>query len=454
MKKFTYSTTVLLFVLLSFSCEDYLDEQPTVQVSEEQLFRNLSGLEVVLNGVYRYLLTNSNGMNVGIAGMQIYNLTATPDLWVRNIGNAFYENSIFASVRTESAGTFSSRFWAHYYTVINNCNIILLNVDALTEQDPGRAAAIKGQALAIRGYAYFHLIRYYQHPYGIARTAPGVPIYLDRASADRAQKDRNTVEEVYAQILADLNGALTELSGFERPSMEYIDSDVVNGFLAQVYLTMENWAEAEQHANAARAGHPLMSAEEYTGGFDTSNAEWIWGFRQTENDNIRTTNLFSRWFFNGHRPEGTFFADGTLRINASFVDLFDTSDIRYQFRFIDVGGGPLETGWTSDKFRDDGSDYLGDMIVMRGAEMLLIEAEALAQQGSTGPALVLLNELQNTRSVEKPTSTTAQEDLIEAIWIEKRKELYSEGLIYWDVLRKQIDLVKLGADEGGDALDP
>ena len=125
MKKFTYSTTVLLFVLLSFSCEDYLDEQPTVQVSEEQLFRNLSGLEVVLNGVYRYLLTNSNGMNVGIAGMQIYNLTATPDLWVRNIGNAFYDNSIFASVRTESAGTFSSRFWAHYYTVINNCNIIL-----------------------------------------------------------------------------------------------------------------------------------------------------------------------------------------------------------------------------------------------------------------------------------------------------------------------------------------
>ncbi|UJH67840.1 RagB/SusD family nutrient uptake outer membrane protein [Allomuricauda sp. SCSIO 65647] len=454
MKKLKYTITILALVSLSLSCEDYLDEQPTVQVSEEQLFQNVSGLQVVLNGIYKFLLTESNGMNLGIAGMQIYNLTATPDLWVRNIGNAFYENSIFSSVRTESAGTFSSRFWTHYYQVINNCNIILLNVDSFAQEAPEQVAAIKGQALALRGYAYFHLIRYYQHPYSIARTAPGVPIYLDRASADRPQKDRDTVEEVYAQILADLNGALTELSGFDRPSMEYIDSDVVNGLLAKVYLTMENWAEAEQHASAARTGHPLMSAEEYTGGFDTSNAEWIWGFGQTENDNIQTTNLFSRWFFNGHRPAGTVFGDGTLRINESFVNLFDASDIRYQFRYIDVGGGPLETGWTSDKFRDDGSNYLGDMIVMRGAEMLLIEAEALAQQGSTGPALTLLNELQNARSVETPTSTMVQEDLIEAIWIEKRKELYSEGLVYWDVLRRQIDLVKLGADEGGDALDP
>lgn len=453
MKKFRYIIILIAIGLLGYSCEDYLDTQPTVAVSEEQLFENLSGLEVVLNGVYKYMVTGTNGMNNGIAGMQIYNFTATPDLWVREIGNAFYENSIFSSVRTESAGAYSARFWEHYYTIINNCNIILLNVDGFGDQ-PELASSIKGQALAIRGYAYFHLIRYYQHTYSIARTAPGVPIYLDRASAERPQKDRNTVEEVYAQILADLNAALTELSGFERPSMEYINADVVNGFLAQVYLTMENWEEAEQHANAARSGHPLMNASEYTGGFDSANNEWIWGFSQTENDNIQTTNIFSRWFFNGHRPAGTVFGDGTLRVNESFVNLFDATDIRYQFRYIDVGGGPLETGWTSDKFRDDGSNYLGDMIVMRGSEMLLIESEALAQQGRTGEALSLLNELENARSVETPTTTTIQEDLIEAIWIEKRKELYSEGLIYWDVLRKQVDLVKLGAGEGGDALDP
>lgn len=450
--KIKHIIAVLAILFYSSSCEDYLDAQPTVDVSEEKLFENLSGLEVVLNGVYKYMLTGTNGMNRGIAGMQIFNFTASPDMWVRNIGNAFYTNSLFESTRNESSGTYSARFWEHYYKIINNCNIILLSVDNFDNQ-PELAASIRGQALAMRAYAYFHLVRFYQHSYNIAKNEPGVPIYLDRASAERPQKDRNTVEEVYAQILTDLNDALANLSNYDRQSMEYINADVVNGFLAQVYLTMENWSEAAAHANAARSGYSLMSGSEYSSGFDKANGEWIWGFRQTENDNIQTSNIFSRWFFNGHRPAGTVFADGTLRINESFVNLFDGSDVRNQFRFID-GGGPLETGWASDKFRDDGSDYYGDMIVMRAAEMYLIEAEALAQQGSTGPALALLNELQLARSVESPSSSANQADLIDAIWIEKRKELYSEGLIYWDLIRKQLDLIKLGANEGGDALDP
>ncbi|WP_299556349.1 RagB/SusD family nutrient uptake outer membrane protein [Seonamhaeicola sp.] len=450
MKKFKYIITILAIASLSYSCEDYLDTQPTVQVSEEQLFKNLSGLQVVLNGVYKYMLTATNGINTGITGMQGYNLTATPDLWVRNIGNAFYTGSIFETVRTESGSTFSSRFWEHYYTLINNCNIILLNVDNFTEQ-PDLASSIKGQAMAIRGYAYFHLVRYYQQTYSIAGNEPGVPIYLDRASAERPQKDRNTVEEVYTQILSDLNGALSELSGYDRPSMEYINTDVVNGILAQVYLTMENWSEAVAHASAARAGYSLSTAH-YANGFSVSNNEWIWGFPQTENDNIRTTNLFARWGLNNHRPAGTFFADNTLRVNESFVNMFDSSDVRNQFFYVDAGA--INSGWASDKFRDDGVDYLGDIIVMRAAEMYLIEAEALAQQGSTGPALALLNDIQNSRLVEVPTTTTVQSDLLEEIWIEKRKEMYSEGLIFFDLLRQQRDLVKLGVGEGGDAADP
>lgn len=447
MKKYKYIISVLTLVLCSFSCEEYLDTQPTVAVSEEKLFENLSGLEVVLNGVYKYMLTQQNGLGSGISGIQIYNQTSNPDLWVRLIGNSYYQSSVFEVVRTESGGPFAIQFWTYFYTIINNCNIILLNVDNFNS-DPESAAAIKGQALAIRGYAYFNLIRYYQQTYSIAQNEPGVPIYLDRASANRPQQDRNTVEEVYTQILSDLNTALSELSGYERPSMEYINSNVVNGFLAQVYLTMENWEEAADHANAARVGHPLSTAH-YTNGFAVSNEEWIWGFRQTENDNIQTSNLFSKSNLNGHRTAGTVFGSETLKINLSFVDMFDATDIRNQFTFVDLG--TTDSGYATDKFRDDAVDFLGDMIVMRSAEMYLIEAEALAKQASTGPALMLLNDLQNSRSVEVPTTITEEDALVEAIWIEKRKEFYFEGVVHFDVVRKQIDLVKLGVDEGGDA---
>ncbi len=440
MKKLIY---ILLMVIMvaGTACEDYLDVQPTVDVSEQQLFENLSGLQVVLNGVYKYMLTAPNGMNRGIAGMQIYNLTASPDLWVREIGNGFYFSSVFQSVRTESAGAYANNNWEYNYQIINNCNIILSQVDNFTDQ-PDLSNAIKGQTLAIRGWAYFNLIRYYQQTYSIASNEPGVPIYTDRATPEREKNDRATVEQVYSQLLGDLTQGLSLLNDWDRPSMEYINKDIVNGILAQVYLTMENWSDAAAHANAARTNYALMTAEEYQGGFANANDEWMWGFRQTEIDNIQTTNLFSRWNINGHRPAGTIFGDETLRVNESFVNMFDSLDARNQFSYKEEG--ELDSGWSSNKFRDDGANYLGDMIVMRGAEMLLIEAEALARQNQTDQALALLNQLQTSRLVENLTSSTNQQELIDAILLERRKELYSEGLILWDLLRTQQDLVKAG----------
>lgn len=428
-------------LLLTTACEEYLDVQPTVDVSEQQLFNNLSGLQTTLNGTYKYMLTATSTLGVGISGLQRYNITATPDLWVREIGNDFYFCSVFQSVRTESASPRTYNTWLYHYKLINSCNVILSEIEKFSDQAE-LAASIRGQTLAIRAWSYFNLVRYFQQTYSIAPNEPAVPVYLTRATPEREQKDRSTVEQVYQQILSDLNEALANLQNYSRPSMEYINADVVNGILAQVYLTMENWTEAVAHANAARSNYSLMTGEEFRGGFDVANDEWIWGFRQTENDNIQTQNLFGRWNINGHRPAGTVFGDETLRVNEAFVNMFDSTDVRNQFFFKEEGD--IDSGWASDKFRDDGSNYLGDMIVMRAAEMWLIEAEALARQGQTAEALSLLNELQNQRNVLNPTNTSDQAALLEAIWTEKRKELYSEGLIVWDLIRTQRDLVKDG----------
>ncbi|MCG8307311.1 MAG: RagB/SusD family nutrient uptake outer membrane protein [Cytophagales bacterium] len=419
-----------------------MDHQPSVDVSEQQLFENLSGYQVVLNGIYKYIKNGTNGITVGIAGMQAYNLTSSPDLWIRPIGNGYYNSSIFLSIRTEADGSYANRSWEYHYKIINNCNIILEGIDAFNDDQPEVVAEIKGQTLAIRGWAYFNLARYFQQTYSIAKDMPGVPIYTTRATAERKQADRSTVEQVYTLILDDLNTALGLLANWERPGLEYINKDVVNTFLAQVYLTMQNWSEAESHANAARTGYALMTGEQYRSGFAEANSEWIWGFQQTENDNIRNQNLFGRWNINNHRPEGSpASGDNTLRANESFVNMFEEQDVRNLFWYSDEG--ELNSGWASDKFRDDGADWYGDMIVTRAAEMYLIEAEALARQNKGDQALALLNALQTSRNASV-TTTANKEELIEAIWIEKRKELYSEGLVFWDLLRLEKDLEKEG----------
>ena len=83
---------------------------------------------------------------------------------------------------------------------------------------------------------------------------------------------------------------------------------------------------------------------------------------------------------------------------------------------------------------------------MRSAEMLLIMAEAEANLNNTANALTYLNTLQSARNVAKPTTTTAKTELLESIYVERRKELLGEGVTgMYDLLRLQKPLYRYGA---------
>jgi hypothetical protein len=84
---------------------------------------------------------------------------------------------------------------------------------------------------------------------------------------------------------------------------------------------------------------------------------------------------------------------------------------------------------------------------MRSAEMVLIEAEALAQQDKITESIDLLFTLQTLRDATavKPAPTTTKADLINLILLERRKELYGEiAAYYFDLKRYQRPLVRDG----------
>src|SRR5690625_6802734 len=69
----------------------------------------------------------------------------------------------------------------------------------------------------------------------------------------------------------------------------------------------------------------------------------------------------------------------------------------------------------------------GDLAFMRAAEMVLIEAEALAAQGNDNDAADVLYILANARDPEYEKSTNTGEKLMEEILIQRRIELWAEG---------------------------
>jgi hypothetical protein len=321
--------------------------------------------------------------------------------------------------------------WKVHYKVIFNANVILENIDKVTG-DQARKDAIKGQALTMRARCYFNLVRMYQHTYIIAKDKPGVPLRL--TSSIQEGFPRSTVEEVYAQIETDLKESETLLENYSRPGLGFYNIDVVRFLLSNVYLTMNRWADAQTYANKVRTQYSLMSIDEYRNGFTTPNSEWILGYEQTEQDNS-SYNLAA---FYDYGQNNTVWPMYVYTPAKHFADLME-GDQRGMFAVNPT----RENKFVTTKFYETKNEIpYGAMIDMRNAEMYLVEAEAACRQGQTSTALQLLQELQRARGITEVTNTSGLAELLAAILLERRKEMYGEGLDFFDISRLELPVIK------------
>ena len=415
-----------IVTLANTSCDKFLTEKPTSELIDPEVLTSVTGLNILLNGTYRLMRDGNNNPAISSpSGLKLLSTVTGVDMMVNpeQIGNTwnFYT---YNNQRYDPTGVVTSTIWNSAYKVIQNANIILEHIDQVPGEETIKSA-IKGQALALRARNYFNLVRFYQHTYSIAKDKPGVPLQL---KADLEPKERASVSVVYEQILADLLYAEELLVNFNRPNINFYDKDVVRFLLAQVYLTMEDWPNAEKYANHIRSAYPLMSMEEYGAGFSSANKEWVLGYKQGPQD-YWWYDSPACWFDFGQN-KAPWQAEWVLPSNY-FVDVVMKDDPRKL-----VIANPLYTGrYAAIKFLELKSQPpYGDLFDLRGAEMYLVEAEAAARQAKVQQALQVLNVLQIARGASK-TTITGQEQLIEAILLEKRKEMWGEGIEWFDFLR-------------------
>ena len=432
----TYVKTLLIAgtVLLGFSsCTGFLETNPSTSVADTEVFKTTQGAQSALYGCYFQMESGDGG-----AGRQddwgypthLMTFDACGEDMIVWGGWYTYDYNYWGHTRGDIFK--ASALWRFYYRLINNTNSIIYYIDQVEGLQADKDH-IKGQALALRGWSYFHLIRLFQHTYAIAKDMPGVPIYLEPTTDQTEGAPRGTVQATYDRVLEDFTQAETLLQGFVRSYKNHIDQSVVRAFLAQTYLTMNNWEKAAEYAEKARQSYPLTSNNVYQEGFnDLSTASWMWGMPQTKDQNMSDYSPFAMWA-NWTRNGYTF---QCFFLSNDFVNQFDDGDIRKsQIYFV------WNVIYYSMKFRDT-EDLTGSIIFMRSEEMLLTQAEALARMGKEAQAKELLWQLQEMRGAKKTTATG--NDLVEAILMERRKELYGEGLSWFDMIRNQKPLTRTG----------
>lgn len=445
MKVFKYMSIGLLALALGSCGSDYLDTEYTTYLDAETAGEAAGkNPDVFLNGMWSWQVEYQGNHDVfGLMSTLLAKDVMSEDIALGGshwfIYDYDFDNRMYNYRRTVQD-------WGQFYTDIAKANEIigLYPEGGNTADEKG----LLGQALAIRGMAFTYLVQIFQSYMNqdgtINRSAAGVPIILTTAdgySLDELDelKGRNTVGDVLDQAEKDLVAAVENLSaGYARPSGEsgkaYIDRGVAQGLLARYYLLTQQWSNAASAANAARQGYSQRTRSSlYDGFMDVNASDVMWGFNHT----TETQTAFASYF--SHISN---LAPGYAGLNycAKLIDarLYNQiADDDYRKELFNGPNGDssqpsagAKVPYANLKFGDDGS-WTMDYIYMRAAEMVLIEAEALARQGQNTQAATVLKELMSNRQPSwNETSVT-----IDDVLLQRRIELWGEGFSYFDLKR-------------------
>lgn len=426
MKFQRYITGILLAGGLTFSaCEGMLDYKPVTETVADDAINTVEDLEDFQLSAYFQLTELYKG------SVQSANFLISDNVDGRNLKSGDYARIL--SRNTNFFTGASTGIYSNAYKAIARANQVMDYFEplGLTEEE---AAGYEAQSRFIRAIAHFQAVMSFAHPYGYMEdnSQLGVPLRLE-FSTEFA--NRNTVNEVYAQVIEDLTYAEQNLPT-ENPGLA--TSWSAKAMLAKVYLQMGDYDKAFEKANDIIENGPFVLDEDFRDKFSDYPTAGT-----TENIFYLVSNP-NRFF--GGDLRGNFRANddqnATLRVSREVYELMEDEDQRKSLYKVMFEGEPNEYIAT-DKFE---ADYF-DMPLTHLTEMHYIRAEAAVLKSTQNLEIAaadletLLQRAYNDDAYSLPSMGQAM--LLEEVRKNKRIEMLGEGV-------RINDLKRIGAFENSD----
>lgn len=463
--------------VLAVGCAD-LDTEPqgntitadqkesVVNNNPDRVGASVTGITTMFS-VYENVPANGNHNDFGYPSVMLFLDSRSIDFVGMDVGYNWFS---YGLTLTDAAlnSYINTTIWATIYNQIYTTNSVAALIDP--ETDNATLQFYLAQALAIRAFDYFTLAQCYQFTYQGNTDAPCVPLILN-TNADEAAANgiaRNTVGEVYDQIMSDLNTAVTllEKTSVGRSDKRYVDLATAYGLRARVELVMQNWAGAAADAQKAISttnAQPISIADASKPGFkDINEQDWMWGILIAETDRVVTSGIVNWISHMGSLNYGYASVGAWRRINPTLYDMINDTDARkgwwldksgvsanlneeQQAYVSDEAGCPPYTQVKFAPYKDEiyTSTNANDVPLMRVEEMYLILAEAQAMSGdpATGKS-TLENFVKTYRDPAYSTSATSAEAVQQAVYVQRRIELWGEGLAYFDMMRLRTGIIR------------
>ena len=478
-----------LFATIMISCsEDFLDTTPTDAISAEAALSSPENMMLILNGLHRQMYAQSPlpGAEWSRSGQShfIPMFDAIGGSIIHSSpGNGWMRADLQWISHTDPNATTGENLWYQLYHFIASANSIINKIENSDFAETPQLNNVRGQAYAYRAWAYHLLVTTFAKGYMIGEpsTDPGVPLIL-LTEAPYNSAPRSTVAQIYTQIESDINNAIDYLADASAPAdKSHISLNAAYGIKARAALSKGDWTVAAESAALAREGYPLMSDSEWLSGFNSVDlSEVIWGGKMIEQE----TNYFASYFyyisptFNGSQNRSNpkiiskelyeEIPDTDIRKNA-WLPLapntnpaasngqggsyktdpnYDNADAFWAAWEEIITKYGMTTGHNTHPYmtvkflqKNPGTIEVDDVIYMRSAEMVLIEAEALAMMGEISDAQDVLAELAVKRDPTWDKSNyDTQEKLMAEIMFQRAVELWGEGFSYHDHIRWDLPL--------------
>lgn len=440
---------------------------PEGQVNEGNFYKSAADFQQALVGAYSPL---RDAANVAFALEEMRSDNTFLDYNAKDRGGSGTED--LAEFLDNSSNTTIQTIWTADYQGIQRTDIILdkMKTPPADMNDSAKNQVI-GQAEALRAHYYFELVRLFG----------SIPLYLHEVTdAKSAVVNRSSVDDVYAQIEADLSDALTKLSAPPKfPQSGVITKGMVATELGHVYLTLKQYDKAAPLLQSVTTmGYSLLpnyadvfktanknSSEsifeiQYKSGTDNQASQFIYfwipttpatgailgpsaNYNNTEgSQNIPSQDLINVYepgdsrldasigVIKGHLNDQTDYLPDSV---VSILNNKDTTGKGYGFttsaahRFIKKQYNPPYT--TPLEYNTD-----DNWPVYRYSDVLLMLAETLNEQGKPGDALPYLNQVRK-RAGLAPSTASGQSVLRDTIAHERRVELAFENKRWFDLVR-------------------
>lgn len=432
---------VFAIIMTVTSCTGILDKEPIGILDASSFFKTEKDALQAINAAYQPLMFNNANKNFYWA----FGVLASDEAVVGGDGSRPGLTEIDFMTHTPRTEELND-FWKLQYKGINQCNTVLDRVPAI-EMDAALKERILGEAHFLRAFYYFQLTQVFGD----------VPLYTQVTAPQDLKIAKSPVSEIFKVIFEDCDYAAVYLPISYGASQEgRATRGAALALAAKTALYAKDYNTVLTYISKVKDLGIYFLMPDYQDNFrknTQNNVESVWEIQHT-NLELGVGNSLNQYWASKKIPNGY----GFCEVTPEYVAQFENGDPRRKFTVAsnneDYFGYIYKNSYSSTKFSP--RKYLqadstttqkadGDINVtnIRYAEVLLWEAEALAELGRLSEALEPLEQVRararqqaNDPSITLPkVESNNKLEVIDAIRHERSVELGFEMHRFFDLVR-------------------